>query len=216
MSKVAVILSGCGVFDGAEIHESVLVLLALDQAGVAYQCMAPDIAQMHVLNHITGEELDDSRNVLIESARIARGQVIDVADAQPGDYDAVIVPGGFGVAKNLSDFALKGADMTVNEDVLAFIQSVHQDGRPIGLACIAPVMSAKLFGEGVLCTIGNDDDVSTALESMGARHQVCAVQDVVVDEANRLVTTPAYMLEAKISDIAVGINKMVDEVLAMV
>ena len=215
MTKVAVILSGCGVFDGGEIHESTFVLLALDQAGVEYQCLAPNINQMHVIDHLTGQETDEQRNVLVESARIARGKVIDLVDAVPGDYDAVIVPGGFGVAKNLCDFALKGADMSVNVPVQIFIQAIHNSGRPVGLACISPVMSERLFGEGVLCTIGNDEETAAAIVEMGAKHQNCAADDIVIDEANKLVTTPAYMLADRISDVHTGINKMVAAVLAM-
>lgn len=215
MIKVAVVLAGCGVFDGGEIHESTLTLLALDQAGVAYQCLAPDIKQMHVINHLTGQEMDEQRNVLVESARIARGKVMDIAKADPRDYDAVIVPGGFGVAKNLCDFAVKGADMSVNEDVRAFIRAVHDAGRPVGLACIAPVMSERLFGKGVVCTIGHDAATASAIESMGGRHQGCDVDGIVVDKANRLVTTPAYMLAERISEVATGINKMVKAVLEM-
>jgi enhancing lycopene biosynthesis protein 2 len=216
MTKVAVILSGCGVFDGGEIHESTFTLLALDQAGVEYQCLAPNINQMHVINHLTGQETDEQRNVLVESARIARGQVLDLIDAVPGDYDAVIVPGGFGVAKNLCDFALKGADMSVNEQVQMFIQALHNSGRPVGLACVSPVMSESLFGEGVVCTIGNDEAMASAIDEMGAKHQNCAADDIVIDEANKLVTTPAYMLAERISEVSTGINKMVAAVLAMV
>lgn len=215
MTKVAVILAGCGVFDGGEIHESTLTLLALDQAGVSYQCLAPDIKQMHVVNHLTGEEMAEQRNVLLESARIARGKVLDISKANPLDYDAVIVPGGFGVAKNLCDFAVKGSDMTVNPAVQAFIRAVHEAGRPVGLVCIAPVMAPRLFGKGVLCTIGRDAGTASAIESMGGQHQACAVDGVVVDKTNRLVTTPAYMLAERISEVAVSINNLVKAVLEM-
>ncbi|HEX4975957.1 MAG TPA: isoprenoid biosynthesis glyoxalase ElbB [Pseudomonadales bacterium] len=215
MTKVAVILAGCGVFDGGEIHESTLTLLALDQAGASYQCLAPDIKQMHVVNHLTGEEMAEQRNVLLESARIARGKVLDISKANPLDYDAVIVPGGFGVAKNLCDFAVKGSDMTVNSAVQAFIRAVHEAGRPVGLVCIAPVMAPRLFGKGVLCTIGRDAGTASAIESMGGQHQACAVDGVVVDKANRLVTTPAYMLAERISEVAASINNLVKAVLEM-
>lgn len=215
MTKVAVILSGCGVFDGCEVHESTFVLLALDQAGVEYECLAPNINQMHVINHLTGQEEDTQRNVLVESARIARGKVLDLVDAVPGDYSAVIVPGGFGVAKNLCDFALKGAGMSVNEQVQIFIQAIHNAGHPVGLACISPVMSKNLFGDGVLCTIGNDEETAAAIVEMGATHQNCAVDDIVIDEKNKLVTTPAYMLADRIKDVHTGITKMVVAVLEM-
>ncbi len=215
MTKVAVVLSGCGVFDGSEIYESTLTLLALDQAGVEYQCMAPDIEQMHVINHLTGQEMDEKRNVLIEAARLARGAIINLAEADPADYDALIVPGGFGAAKNLSDFAVKGVDMSVNEQVQNLIQAMHETGKPIGLICIAPAMTPKLFGKGAICTIGNDQATASAIETMGGVHQVCSVDECVVDKELKIVTTPAYMLAQRISEAAIGINKLVNEVLAL-
>ena len=121
--KIAIILSGCGVYDGAEIHETVLTLLRLSQQGAQVQCFAPDKPQMHVINHLTGEEMPEQRNVLVESGRITRGQSRDVRELKAADFDALIMPGGFGVAKNLSDFAVKGADCTVDADVLAAIKA---------------------------------------------------------------------------------------------
>lgn len=213
--KVAVILSGCGVFDGAEIHESVITLLRLDQRGVQVQCFAPNVAQLHVINHLTGEEAPESRNVLVESARIARGNVKDVREAKVEDFDALIIPGGFGAAKNLSDFALKGADCTVQPDVLALGRAFAAAGKPIGLICIAPSLAARFYGEGVICTIGNAPDTAAALEKMGAVHEECVVGDVVEDAQRKLVTTPAYMLAQSISEAAAGINKLVDRVLEL-
>lgn len=215
MTKVAVILSGCGVFDGSEIYESTITFLALDQAGVEYQCMAPNIEQMHVVNHLTGQEVDGKRNVLVESARIARGNIIDLAEADPSDYDALIIPGGFGAAKNLSDFAVKGAELSINEGVQNLVQAIHEAGKPVGLICIAPAMTPKLFGEGAICTIGNDQATASAIETMGGVHQDCPVDDFVVDKERKIVTTPAYMLAGRISEAAAGINKLVLEVLAL-
>lgn len=216
MTKVAVILSGCGVFDGAEIYESVLTLLALDTAGVSYQCMAPDIDQLHVINHLNGEVMaDQKRNVLTESARIARGDIIDLADANPADYDALIIPGGFGAAKNLSDFAIAGDKCQVNEALSRFSQGIHAAGKPVGLICIAPAMTPLLFGEGALCTIGNDADTAAAIESMGGQHQNCSVGNIVIDKDRKIVTTPAYMLAGSISEAVQGINKLVAQVLEL-
>lgn len=216
MKKVAVILSGCGVLDGAEIHESVLTLLRLAEQGAAYQCLAPNIPQMHVVNHLTGEvAAGESRNVLVESARIARGDILDLASADADDYAALLMPGGFGAAKNLSDFAVKGADMSVQDDVLRFARRMHEAGKPIGLMCISPALAARIFGEGVACTIGTDQQTAAVLEAMGARHVGCAVGDVVIDRERRLVTTPAYMLAASLVEAASGIRRLVDEVLAM-
>lgn len=212
---VAVILSGCGVYDGAEIHESVITLLRLDQRGAKVQCFAPNVAQHHVLNHLTGEEMPESRNVLTESARIARGAVKDVRELKAEDFDALIIPGGFGAAKNLSDFAFNGPACQVQPDVLAAAQAFAQAGKPIGLICIAPHLAAKIYGEGVACTIGNDTDTAKALESMGAQHIECAVSDIVEDEGRKLVSTPAYMLAQSISEAASGIYKLVDRVLEL-
>ncbi|TBU81897.1 isoprenoid biosynthesis glyoxalase ElbB [Phytopseudomonas dryadis] len=213
--KVAVILSGCGVYDGAEIHESVITLLRLDQRGAEVQCFAPNIDQAHVLNHLSGEEMQPPRNVLVESARIARGNIKDVRELRAADFDALIVPGGFGAAKNLSDFASKGADCTVQADVLAAAQSFVSAAKPIGLICIAPAMAARIFGAGVICTIGHDADTAQALTSMGAEHVECEVADIVEDTQRKLVTTPAYMLANSISEAASGINKLVDRVLEL-
>ncbi|MBO1538113.1 isoprenoid biosynthesis glyoxalase ElbB [Pseudomonas sp. OA65] len=213
--KIAVILSGCGVYDGAEIHESVITLLRLDQRGAQVQCFAPNIAQLHVINHLTGEEMPESRNVLVESARIARGNVKDLREARVEDFDALIVPGGFGSAKNLSNFAVEGAGCTVQPEVLALTEAFAEAGKPVGLICISPALAAKIYGPGVTCTIGNDPDTAAAVSKMGGTHEDCAVTDIVEDHARKLVSTPAYMLAQNISEAASGINKLVDRVLEL-
>ncbi|QHC98369.1 MULTISPECIES: isoprenoid biosynthesis glyoxalase ElbB [unclassified Pseudomonas] len=213
--KVAVILSGSGVYDGAEIHESVITLLRLDQRGAQVQCFAPNIAQLHVINHLTGEEMPESRNVLVESARIARGNIKDIRDADVDDFDALIVPGGFGAAKNLSNFAVEGAGCSVQPEVLALAEAFAEAGKPVGLMCISPALAAKIYGPGVTCTIGNDTDTATAMNKMGATHEDCAVTEIIEDKARKLVTTPAYMLAQNISEAASGINKLVDRVLEL-
>ncbi|WP_070885122.1 isoprenoid biosynthesis glyoxalase ElbB [Pseudomonas argentinensis] len=213
--KVAVILSGCGVYDGSEIHESVITLLRLDQRGVQVQCFAPDIDQAHVINHLNGEEMQPARNVLVESARIARGNIKDVRELRADDFDALIVPGGFGAAKNLCDFAGRGADCKVQADVLAAAQSFVSAAKPVGLICIAPAMAARIFGTGVTCTIGNDAETAAALTQMGTEHVDCHVEDIVEDTEHKLVTTPAYMLAKSIAEAASGINKLVDRVLEL-
>ena len=216
MSKqIAVILSGCGVYDGAEIHESVITLLRLDQRGAQVECFAPDVAQLHVINHLTGEEMPESRNVLVESARIARGAVKDIGQANAADFDALIVPGGFGAAKNLSNFAVEGAGCSINPQVLALAEAFAEAGKPVGLICISPALAAKIYGPGVTCTIGNDADTAAALDKMGATHVECTVEDIVEDPARKLVSTPAYMLGKNISEVASGINKLVDRVLEL-
>lgn len=215
MKKVAVILSGCGVFDGAEIHESVLVLLALDRANADVVCAAPDMAQFHVINHLTQQPVPgETRNVLVESARIARGNIVALSSLRIESFDAVIVPGGFGAAKNLCNFAVAGPGFEVNPEVGAFLSAMHRAGKPVGLACIAPVIAARLFGaEGVEFTIGTDPGTAQASASMGAQHVNCNVFNIVVDRRLKVVTTPAYMLAGRISEAEAGISKMVQAVL---
>ncbi|BDM20393.1 TPA: isoprenoid biosynthesis glyoxalase ElbB [Pseudomonas putida] len=213
--KVAVILSGCGVYDGAEIHESVITLLRLDQRGAQVQCFAPNIAQMHVIDHLTGQEMPESRNVLTESARIARGEVKDIREAKAEDFDALIVPGGFGAAKNLSNFAVAGSECTVNPDVLTLAEAFAEACKPVGLICISPALAAKIYGPGVVCTIGNDAGTASAVEKMGGKHEECDVHDIVEDSQRKLVTTPAYMVAKSISEAAGGIYKLVDRVLEL-
>ncbi|MBE7374620.1 isoprenoid biosynthesis glyoxalase ElbB [Pseudomonas lopnurensis] len=214
--KVAVILSGCGVYDGSEIYESVITLLRLDQRGAKVQCFAPNIAQMHVINHLTGEQMPESRNVLTESARLARGEIKDLREARAEDFDALILPGGFGAAKNLSNFATEGAGSQALPEVIALARSFVQAGKPIGMMCIAPTMATQIFGPGVVCTLGSDEaDAAKAVVEMGAKHQPCEVGDIVEDKQHKLVTTPAYMLAQSISEAASGIYKLVDRVLEM-
>jgi len=217
MTRVAVVLAGCGFYDGAEINEAVLTLLCLEQQGASYQCFAPDMPQMHVINHLTGEpEPGESRNVLVEAARIARGNIRDLKTIAVDEFDALLVPGGFGAAKNLSDFAVAGAGMTVQPDFLQAARAFHAAGKPIGLICIAPVMAAAICGDGVRCTIGNDADTAAAINSMGGEHVQCPVSEARVDKQRKLVTTPAYMLAGKVSEAYSGISACVKEVLALV
>ncbi|HPA81955.1 MAG TPA: isoprenoid biosynthesis glyoxalase ElbB [Thermoanaerobaculales bacterium] len=215
--KVGVILSGCGVYDGAEVHEAVITMLALDRRGADMVLCAPDVAQLHVVNHLTGEVVDgESRNVLVESARIARGVIRDVAAVSADELDALILPGGYGAAKNLCDFALAGPDCTVNPDVARLVRAVHAHGKPVAAVCIAPALLAKVLGEHQpKLTIGNDPATAGALEKMGARHVGCPVDGLVVDRERKLVSTPAYMLATRISEAAAGIEKAVDALLAM-
>jgi len=217
MKQVGVMLSGCGFYDGSEIHEAVITLLALDRAGVNAVCMAPNVDQAHVINHLTGEVSDDTRNTLVESARIARGNIIDVQNANAAELDALIFVGGFGAAKNLSSFAFKGADCTVHGDVTRIAKQMHQAEKPIGFICISPAVAAKIFGGEVQLelTIGNDADTAEAITKMGAKHVECATGDIVVDSANRVVSTPAYMCAASITEVATGIEKLVAQALSM-
>ena len=219
MKKVGVLLSGCGVNDGAEIHESVITMLALDRAGAEMVLMAPNIDQMHVVNHYTGQEMDEYRNVLVESSRIARGNIKDMAEISANDMDALIIPGGFGVAKNLCDYAMAGPDCSINPDVYRLISELKLLNKPIGAICIAPAMMAKILGEldeSANMTIGSDETTSKDIESMGSIHVECKVSEMVVDEGKNLVTTPAYMEAKTIKDAADGIEKLVKQVLSMI
>ncbi|MFQ5507717.1 MAG: isoprenoid biosynthesis glyoxalase ElbB [Leptospirillia bacterium] len=216
MKQVGVMLSGCGVYDGAEVHEAVITLLALDRAGAKAVCIAPDVDQAHVINHLTGEEAPETRNTLVEAARIARGQVKNVQDVTARELDALIFPGGFGAAKNLSSFAFKGADCTVHGDVTRLVKQMHQASKPIGAMCISPVLLARIFGGEIQLelTIGSDPETAAAIDHMGGKHVECPVTEIMVDSANKVVTTPAYMCARTISEAATGIEKLVEKVLA--
>ena len=213
--KVGVVLSGCGVYDGAEIHESVITLLALDKAGAKVICMAPDVSQMHVINHMKGEPAaGENRNVLIESARIARGEIKNMKDVTATDLDALIFPGGFGAAKNLCTFAVDGVDCKVNAEVERLVNEMHRAKKPIGFICIAPAMAAKILGSHQpKLTIGSDPGTAQAIEKMGGKHVECTVYEAAVDDVNKVVSTPAYMLGPSIAHVAKGIEKCVEQVL---
>ena len=216
MKNIAILLSGCGVFDGAEIHESVLTLLTLGRAGAAYQCFAPDIPQLHVVNHLTGEvEEGASRNVLVEAARIARGEIKATSELNIDEFDALIIPGGFGAAKNLCNFAVKGADCEINPQVKVFVSQFVGANKPVGFICISPVMIPHFYGAGAKGTIGSDEGTAAAFNSMGGDHQDASVHEIVVDEERKLVSTPAYMLAGNIVEAASGIEKLVHKVLEL-
>lgn len=215
MKKVGVVLSGCGVYDGAEIHEAVLTLLALARNGAEAVCFAPDKAQSDVINHLSGEPMAESRNVLIEAARIARGQIHPLCQARADELDALIVPGGFGAAKNLSDFAGQGSACRVDSDLKTLALQMHEAGKPLGFMCIAPAMLPAIFDLPLRLTIGTDIDTAEVIEDMGSEHIPCPVEDIVVDEDNKIVTTPAYMLAQNIAEAAVGIEKLIARVLVL-
>jgi len=214
--RFAVILAGCGNKDGAEIQESVLTLLAIDQLGGEYQCFAPDVNQARVLNFLTNEELSEKRNVLVESARIARSKIKALADYQVKEFDILVLPGGFGVAYNLCTFATQGAQMTVNQDVERAVLSTYQAKKPIGALCISPVIIGKLIPQAQL-TFGQDEKVSGIFEQMGAKIINTTPVDIVVDQANKIVTTPCYMqADARISQLAQGIEKCIQALIKLV
>ena len=212
MKKFAVVLSGSGVFDGAEIHEATLSMYAIKKQGAEYEIFAPDIDQYHVINHITGEEMEQKRNVLVESARIARGKIKPLSEFNAADYDAILFPGGFGAAKNLSTFAFDGPDCKVNADVEKSVKAMHQAGKPIAALCISPVLLAKILGD-VELTIGQDKDTAASVEKLGAKHMNTNHGEVIIDAKNNVYTTPCYMLDADITQIADGAENVVRAVL---
>lgn len=216
--KVGVVLSGCGVYDGSEIHEAVITLLALDRQGVEIICMAPNIDQMHVVNHLTQEATDETRNVLVESARIARGNIKDIKEVTAADIDALMFPGGFGAAKNLCTFATQGEVCQVNPEVERLVKEILKAQKPMAAVCIAPALIAKITGKQDIkakLTIGTDEGTANALEAMGAEHVACQVREVAVDKEHNIVTGPAYMLGTRISEVADGIENVVKELVAM-
>jgi enhancing lycopene biosynthesis protein 2 len=214
--KVGVVLSGCGFQDGAEIHESVLTLLALDRAGAEAVCFAPDVPQARVVDHRTGKPTGETRNVLTVSARIARGKIADVAQADPRALDALLLPGGFGAATNLCTFGADGEKGKVDPGVARLVRAMHAAKKPIGAICIAPGLVALVLGkEHPTLTIGNDAGTASRLEAAGAKHRDCPVDGFVVDEVQRIVTTPAYMLGPTIRHVAAGIDRCVEAVLRL-
>ncbi len=212
--QFAVILSGCGHQDGAEIHEATLTLWAIHKNGAEFHCYAPDIKQHHVLNHITGQEMNEKRNVLIESARIARGKIASLATFLPESFDGLVIPGGFGAAKNLSNYAFDGADCTVNSDVAGAVKAMYAASKPIGALCIAPVILAKILGD-ITLTIGQDKATIANLVAMGAQHTPTLQGEITIDRPHKIVTTPCYMLNSRVDQIADGADKLIRAMLEM-
>ncbi|MDA3929937.1 MAG: isoprenoid biosynthesis glyoxalase ElbB [Prolixibacteraceae bacterium] len=212
--KFAVVLAGCGVYDGAEIQEAVATMLAIDRANGTYQCFAPDENQYHVINHLTGEVKSETRNVLEEAARIARGNVLPLANFEPKDFDALIFPGGFGVAKNLCTFAIDGPNCKLNVDAETAINKAYEHKMPIGALCISPVLIAKVLGKSML-TIGSDEGTANAIESLGAKHKNSEGSDIVIDIENRIITSPCYMHDTTIGVVANGAENVIDALLKM-
>lgn len=210
--NIAIVLSGCGALDGSEIHESVLTLLALDRAELAYQCLAPNIPQTRVVNMADGKTQEHTkRNILEESARIARGKIKDIASANADDYTAMIFPGGFGAALNLCNFGLDKENYSIQADVFKFAKAMVEARKPAGFICIAPVLAPKLYPAGIKITLGHDKATAEMVEKLGAQHIPCNATDCVVDKTHRLVSTPAYMLAHSIKEVAIGIESLVKE-----
>lgn len=215
MKKIALVLSGCGVFDGTEINEIVLTLLALEERGITYQCFAPDKQQFHTINHLNGEDKEQTRNVLEESARIVRGNISSLSELDEQEFSALIIPGGFGVAKNLSTFATDGIDFSIDVEFQQLLTAFATKKKPVGYMCIAPVLLPKVYN-GVRCTIGYDKETASVINKLGGLHVDCPVDDIVLDNDYNIVTTPAYMLAENIADAKKGIDKLVEQVISLI
>ena len=212
MARVGVILSGCGVFDGSEVQEASATLISLAQHGIEYQCMAPD-RDFDVIDHRTQEPTGEKRNVLTESARIARGEILDLKDVKGADYDAFFLPGGFGAAKNLCTFATKGPDCEVDPQVERVLREASDAGKPIGFICIAPALGARVFGDkGVRLTIGHDAGTAEAVGKTGATHVEADAEQIVIDDEHNMVSTPAYMEAKNPAQVYAGINALVENI----
>lgn len=216
--NIGVLLAGCGVYDGAEIHEATLTLYFLDLEGANIINIAPNIDLMHVINHVTSDESGERRNVLTEAARIARGDIKDLTNISANDLDALIIPGGFGAAKNFINYAVKGRDCEINPEVKRIINEMVDAGKPVGAMCIAPMVVAVALREKDIkpvLTIGNDKQTASDLVFFGAMHQIAKVDELAVDDKNKIVSTPAYMIGPNISDIGKGIEKLVKKLISM-
>ena len=219
MAKVGVVLAGCGAQDGAEIHESIITLLALDRAGVEVQIMAPDMDQFHVINHFNGYTMEPARNILVESSRIARGNIVPAATVSGDQFDALIFPGGTGMAKNIFDYAMTGSECTVISDIERLVREIIEAGKPLGAICIAPVMVAKVLqnmGREGKVTGGCDEQITSDIQAMGIETERAGAGDIVVDEKNKIVSTPAYVEAKSIKETAEGIEKLVAKVLQLI
>ena len=217
--KILVVLAGCGAKDGSEIHESVLTLLAIDKEGAEYECAAPNKKQHHVLNFITNEEMPEERNVMIESSRISRGRIKDLSEVKMQDYDAVILPGGFGAAKNLCSFAFDGAKASIDPEVKRIINEAYDQRKPIGAICVAPAVVALALAEknpNIVLTLGTDAEHNEAVEDIGVKSKTCLTTAFVKDEKNLIATSPAYMHgKSRISELEQGISQCVKAVIEM-
>lgn len=215
--KIAVILSGCGFKDGSEINEAVFTLLSIEEQNSEHVCFAPDIDQYHVVNHVNDQVIEESRNVLIESARIARGDISNLNDLQADNFDAVIVVGGFGVAKNLSNFGYDAENFKINNSLLEKLNSFKDLSKPCGFVCIAPILIGKVFDQQFAkATIGSDQSTSSFLKEQGVDHQDCEVNKAVVDEKNKVVSTPAFMLANSLIEARAGISVLVERLIALI
>ncbi len=219
--KIGVLLSGCGVYDGAEIQEAVLTLLAIEEIGAKAVCISINKDQHHVVNHLTGEEMPEKRNILVESARIARGEVLDIGSVEPADIDALVIPGGFGSAKNFTEWAFEGPAGSIDPKVKLLLVNLINIGKPIAALCVSPIVVAKAFEGSAVhpsMTLGSDKEASPydiggfsdGLTSTGAIAHMKSIREIQIDEVNKIVSAPCYMMEASILDVRKNIRKAIE------
>ena len=212
--KIAVVLSGCGVMDGSEIHEAVTAMLAIEQQGGIYHCFAPEGQQFTVMNHATKQPSNEIRRMPAEAARIARGDISLLSSFKTADYDAVLFPGGMGAVLNLCDFANNGKDCSVHPDVERVVREMHAAGKPIVALCIAPVLIARILGD-VTVTVGNDAETCLAIRAMGGTPEICSAAQVCIDRKNKIISTPCYMLDRSLKDVAQSTSNAVKDLMNM-
>lgn len=216
--NIGVLLSGNGVYDGAEIQEAVLTLLAIDEMGWNAVCISVDKPQHHVINHLTGEVMDESRNMLVEAARIARGQITPIDSISPADIDALVIPGGFGSAKNFTSWAFDGPESTILPEVKLLLVNLVNVGKPIVALCVSPVVVAKAFeGSSIHPTLSlgsasesspyDINSFNEGLRATGAIAQERTIREVLIDPTNRIICAPCYMMDARITEINANIKQ---------
>ncbi len=224
--KFGILLSGCGVYDGAEIQEATMAMLAIKEAGHEYQCISLNKEQHHVINHLTGEEIDQRRNMMVESARIARGEVVEVKNISPADIDALVIPGGFGSAKNFSKWAFLGPEGEIDAEIKLLIVNMVNVGKPVCALCVSPVVVAKaLEGSGISAnmTLGSDQESSPydiagfngGIEAVGAKAEMKTIKEILVDETNKIVTAPCYMMDANILEIRNNVKQAIEATISL-
>lgn len=225
--KIGILLSGCGVYDGAEIQETVLTMLAIKESGHDYVCISIDKPQHHVINHLNGEVMNESRNMLVESARIARGEIKNIMETGPAELDALVIPGGFGSAKNFTKWAFSGPDGEILPEVKLFLVNLVNVGKPICALCVSPVVLAKALEGSIFhanLTLGSDKETSPydipgfneGIEKVGATATMKTVREVLVDTKNKIVSAPCYMMDATIVEIRNNIKAAIAETIMLV
>ena len=213
MKKTAIILSGCGQVDGSETHETILTILALEQHNLDWEGLAPSGLQTEVYDHYTNTKENISPSSMItEAARLVRGNITIINAVNASDYAAVIIPGGAGVIKNLSNYSTAGINFTIHPELLAFMATIVRLQIPAGFICIAPILIPKLYGNKPKLTIGSNVELAAKIVQIGGEHCDCLANDIVIDHAQKIVSTPANMVAKNIVEVYHGIYKLVTQI----